>query len=74
MIELTEVNRTEIRRETFKFDEEIGDEYQKSDRWTRVVVDGELSGWVPHDAYGQLPQDPRKCDEVEQKYQQSDYV
>mgnify|MGYP000040523643 CR=1 FL=1 len=72
MIQLKAMSEKTIRREVFEFDEEIGE--WEADTWTRVTVSGELSGWVPHDAYGELPQDPRSYDAVEQKYQNSDYA
>lgn len=71
---LKECSSQTIREETFELDEKLG--YWETDTWTRRTVDGELSAWIPHDAYGPMPQSSSNSEVVqrlEEIYQESDY-
>lgn len=76
MVELKERSEKTIRREIYEFDEPHGE--WEADTWTRVTVDGELDGWVPHDGYGEMARPTRVTEKVwkrlESVYQNSDYA
>jgi hypothetical protein len=72
MIQLKEWSEKTIRREVYEFEEPHG--YWEADTWTRVTVNGELDRWIPHDDYGELPEDGSSLGEdsiLEEKFQNS---
>lgn len=52
MMTVKKIFEKTVKREVCEFDEKIGD---WGNVWTRVTVNGDLSKWIPHDDYGEMP-------------------
>lgn len=75
-------NTTTVKKETFEIEENLSEVEELRDAdlrrhygyttWTRVEIDGEMKGWIPHDSYGELP-DPYEAERPIERYLEKKY-